>query len=79
MVPYISVYGRSGSGKSVVVRFVCDNIDGISYRFVNLRQAKTVFGAANLILAELGVSGLKSAQGINLAVENIFFNQLPFY
>jgi len=71
VVPYISVFGRSGSGKSVVVRFVCDNIDGISYRFVNLRQAKTVFGAANLILAELGVSSLKSAQGINLAVENI--------
>jgi cell division control protein 6 len=71
VVPYVSVYGRSGSGKSVVVRFVCDNIDEISYSFVNLRQAKTVFGAANLILAELGVSNLKSAQGINLAVDVI--------
>lgn len=71
VVPYVSVYGRSGSGKSVVVRFVCDNIKEISYRFVNLRQAKTVFGAANLILAELGESNLKSAQGINLAVDAI--------
>jgi len=71
VVPYVSVYGRSGSGKSVVVRFVCDNIDKISYSFVNLRQAKTVFGAANLILAELGVSNLKNAQGINLAVDAI--------
>jgi archaeal cell division control protein 6 len=71
VVPYVSVYGRSGSGKSVVVRFVCDNIDEISYGFVNLRQVKTVFGAANLILAELGVSNLKSAQGINLAVDAI--------
>ncbi|MBI3638990.1 MAG: AAA family ATPase [Thaumarchaeota archaeon] len=71
VVPYVSVYGRSGSGKSVVIRFVCDNIDGISFSFVNLRQAKTVFGAANLILAELGVSNLKSAQGINLAVDVI--------
>lgn len=71
VVPYVSVYGRSGSGKSVVVKFVCDNIDDISYRFVNLRQAKTVFGAANLILAELGILALKSAQGINLAIDAI--------
>lgn len=71
VVPYISVYGRSGSGKSVVVRFICQNIDEISYCFVNLRQAKTVFGAANLILAELGIPNLSSAQGINLAVDTI--------
>lgn len=70
VVPYISVYGRSGAGKSSVVRFVCDNID-ISNCFVNLRQAKTVFGAANLILGELGVSSLKSAQGINSAIDTI--------
>ncbi len=71
VVPYISVYGRSGSGKSSVVRFVCNNIDDISYSFVNLRQAKTVFGAANLILADLGIPNLKSAQGINLVVDII--------
>ena len=70
MVPLISVYGRSGAGKSTVVRFVCENLD-ISYFFVNLRRAKTVFGAANLILAELGQSNLKSAQGLNFAVEKI--------
>ena len=71
VVPYVSIYGRSGSGKSSVVRFVCDNIDEIFCAFVNLRQAKTVFGAANLILGELGVESLKSAQGINLAVDTI--------
>ena len=71
VVPYVSIYGRSGSGKSSVVRFVCDNIDEIFCSFVNLRQAKTVFGAANLILGELGVESLKSAQGINLAVDVI--------
>jgi archaeal cell division control protein 6 len=71
VVPYISIYGRSGAGKSVVVRFVCHSLDDISYIFVNLRQAKTVFGAANLILAELGRENLKSAQGINLAVDAI--------
>lgn len=71
VVPFISVYGRSGSGKSVIVRFVCENLGEISYAFVNLRQAKTVFGAANLILGELGAPSLKSAQGINLAIEKL--------
>lgn len=71
VVPFIAVYGRSGSGKSTIVKFVCENLDGISSCFVNLRKARTVFGSANLILAELGEPNLKSAQGINLAVERI--------
>lgn len=70
-VPFISVYGRSGSGKSTLVRFVCENLDNISYIFVNLRKAKTVFGCANQILAELGQPNLKSAQGLNAAFEKI--------
>jgi archaeal cell division control protein 6 len=71
VVPFIAVYGRSGSGKSTIIKFVCENLDGISHCFVNLRKARTVFGCANLILAELGEPNLKSAQGINLAVEKI--------
>src|SRR5918992_5122823 len=72
VVPLISVYGRSGSGKSTIVKFVCENLDeDISYAFVNLRKARTVFGCANLILTELGQPSLKSAQGINIAIEQI--------
>lgn len=71
VVPFISVYGRSGSGKSTIVRFVCENLKEISYCFVNLRKAKTIFGSANLILAELGQPSLKNAQGINTAIEQI--------
>jgi cell division control protein 6 len=71
VVPFISVYGRSGSGKSTIVRYVCENLDCISYRFVNLRKARTVFGCANAIIGEFGVSNLKSAQGVNAAVERI--------
>lgn len=72
MVPVISVYGRSGSGKSTVVKFVCENLDDIiSFRFVNLRKSKTIFGCANLILSELGSDPLKSAEGLNRAVELI--------
>src|SRR5918999_1082998 len=72
VVPFISVYGRSGSGKSTIVKFVCENLDeDISYAFVNLRKARTVFGCANLILTELGQPSLKSKQGINTAIEQI--------
>jgi archaeal cell division control protein 6 len=72
VVPFVSVYGRSGSGKSTIVKFVCENLDeDISYAFVNLRKARTVFGCANLILTELGHPTLKSAQGINTAIEQI--------
>jgi archaeal cell division control protein 6 len=79
VVPFVSVYGRSGSGKSTIVKFVCENLDdgddgdagGISYAFVNLRKARTVFGCANLILTELGQPSIKSAQGINTAIEQI--------
>jgi cell division control protein 6 len=73
VVPFVSVYGRSGSGKSTVVKFVCENLDNedISYAFVNLRKARTVFGCANLILTELSLPSLKSAQGINTAIEQI--------
>src|SRR5918993_4894640 len=73
VVPFVSVYGRSGSGKSMIVKFVCENLndEDISYAFVNLRKARTVFGCANLILTELGQSSLKSAQGINTAIQHI--------
>jgi archaeal cell division control protein 6 len=72
VVPFVSVYGRSGSGKSMIVKFVCENLDeDISYAFVNLRKARTVFGCANLILTELGQPSLKSAQGINTGIEQI--------
>jgi len=66
VVPLISVYGRSGSGKSTIVRFVCENLD-LDFCYVDLRKAKTVFGCINLILSEMGHQNLKSAQGINVA------------
>ena len=72
VVSNISVYGRSGSGKSTVVRFVCQNIDDLAATaFVNLRKARTVFGCANLILSELGSESLKSADGINKVVDKM--------
>ncbi|MFI5415796.1 MAG: Cdc6/Cdc18 family protein, partial [Nitrososphaerales archaeon] len=71
IAPVISAYGRSGSGKSTVVRFVCDGLDEIAYRFVNLRKSRTIFGAANLILGELGQPSLKSANGLGQVIQKI--------
>lgn len=71
VVPFVSVYGRSGSGKTTLVKFVCENLDDTSYCFVNLRKARTIFGCANLILAELDRPTLKSAQGIQSVIDKI--------
>jgi cell division control protein 6 len=71
-VPLVSIYGRSGSGKSTVVKFVCQNISDIaSSAFVNLRKSKTIFGCANLILSELGGEPLKSAEGLHKVIDKI--------
>lgn len=71
VVPLVSIYGRSGSGKSTLIRYVCEALDELKLCFVNLREAKTVFNASNLILAELGGSDLKSAQGTSIALQKI--------
>ena len=70
VVPFISVYGRSGVGKSTLVRFVCENL-GVKYVYVNLRMAKTVFGCINLILSELQQPNVQSSQGLNIGIERI--------
>jgi len=71
VVPLVSIFGRSGTGKSTLVKFVCKYIPEVKLCFVNLRKAKTVFGGANLILNSLGQPSLKSAQGMNQAMETI--------
>jgi cell division control protein 6 len=52
--PFIFVYGRTGSGKSIVVRSVCEHLQSrIIYRIVNLRGASTLYGAAVLMVKAL--------------------------
>ncbi len=71
VVPLVSIYGRSGTGKSTLVRHVCNHLPEIKLCFVNLRKAKTVFGGVNLILNELDQPSLTSAQGMNLGMQKI--------
>jgi len=68
-VPLISVCGRSGSGKSTIVKSVCDNVENLAcFVYVNLRKANTIFGCMNLILSQFDVSSLKNAEGTNKAI-----------
>ena len=71
VVPLVSIYGRSGTGKSTLVRHVCNYLPEIKLCFVNLRKAKTVFGGVNLILNELDQPSLPSAHGMNLGMQKI--------
>lgn len=72
LVPFVSVYGRSGSGKSTVLRLVCKAISDIAETaFVNLRKSKSVFGCANAILCELDQESIKSAYGLGRIIDEI--------
>ncbi|MEX2191972.1 MAG: AAA family ATPase [Nitrosarchaeum sp.] len=71
VVPLVSIYGRSGTGKSTLVKYVCNYITEVELCFANLRKAKTVFGTINLILNQLDQPSLASAQGMNLGLEKI--------
>ncbi|MDF2425918.1 MAG: AAA family ATPase, partial [Nitrosopumilus sp.] len=71
VVPLLSIYGRSGTGKSTIMRHVCNYIPEIKLCFANLRKAKTVFGGVNLILNELDQPSLTSAQGMNNGMQKI--------
>ena len=61
VAPFVFVYGRTGSGKSTVVKFVCGRLP-VEHRMVNLRKARTVFGCAGLIHEELGGGEAKRGQ-----------------
>lgn len=71
VVPLVSVYGRSGSGKSTITKFVCENFDEVTHGIVNLRKAKTIFGAANHIISALDGVVSKSAEGLDVSMNRI--------
>ena len=71
MVPFISVYGRSGSGKTTIVQHICHEFDEADHVFVNLRRARTIFSATNLILEKLGLEAMKSSKGNKIPFEKM--------
>lgn len=71
VVPFVSVYGRSGSGKTTVIQHVCSELKEAEYVLVNLRRARTVFGATNLILGDLGLETLKGSKETAMPFEKM--------
>ncbi|NHH96808.1 hypothetical protein DYY66_2184 [Candidatus Nitrosotalea sp. FS] len=71
VVPFISVYGRSGSGKTTIVKHVCKEFSESEHEFVNLRRTRTVFGATNLVLASLGLEPMKGSGGNKIPFEKM--------
>jgi archaeal cell division control protein 6 len=71
VVPFISVYGRSGSGKTTIVQHVCSELKDVDFILANLRRASTVFGSLNLILAGLGLNAVKGSQGTAVSFSKI--------
>ena len=71
VVPFISIYGRSGSGKTTVVKHVCKEFSEADHEFVNLRRVRTVFGAMNLVLASLGLEPMKGSSGNKIPFEKM--------
>ena len=72
LIPFLSIIGRSGTGKTTITKLICESLQNhASYSFVNLRKSKTIFGCANLMLTELDGARVKPSEGINEAVDRI--------
>ena len=72
LVPFVSLYGSSGTGKSILIKPLCVCIGDIaSFSFVNFRKAGSIFGCANLIVTELDCKPVKHHEGISSAIDLI--------
>lgn len=52
------------------MKFVCEHLP-LAYKIVNLRQVRSVFGYASLILEELGGEPVKSPHDTEVAVDRM--------
>jgi cell division control protein 6 len=71
--PVIRVFGRPGTGKTVVVRNVLQGFqdyrgDVFRFFYVNLKKCRTVFSAANALLS--GICG--KVVPVNLGLDSVF-------
>ena len=72
--PMVRVFGRPGTGKTVLVRSVLERFSrfygeaGFRFYYLNLKGCKTVFSAANAVLSALSGRRLP----VNLGVDRVF-------
>ena len=67
--PTVSVYGPPGTGKTLTTRRVCHEFaerhEQVAVEYVNLKECRTLFRAANEILYELTGERKKAYQGLD--------------
>jgi len=73
----ISVYGPPGNGKTLVVRKVCEEFEesqGGKFRvlYVNLGEARTVFGCGNRLVSALGGRWMHGRHGLDGVMEEFW-------
>jgi archaeal cell division control protein 6 len=72
----VSIYGPPGTGKTMTTRRICrefaDRNDDVAVEYVNLKECRTLFSAANEILFELGGEKVGSHEGLDGAFEEIW-------
>lgn len=78
----VSIYGPPGTGKTITTRRVCqefaERTDSFAFEYINLKECRSLFSAANEILLE--VAGMKKGayEGLDGVFEGIW-NALETY
>ena len=74
--PTVSVYGPPGTGKTLTTRRVCeafaDRHDAVAVEYVNLKECRTLFSAANEICFELAGEKKGAYEGLDGVFEGIW-------
>jgi orc1/cdc6 family replication initiation protein len=72
----VSIYGPPGTGKTLTTRRVCEEfaarIDQVAVEYVNLKECRTLFSAANEILFELTGTKKGAYEGLDGVFEGIW-------
>ncbi|MFC4438568.1 MULTISPECIES: Cdc6/Cdc18 family protein [Natrialbaceae] len=80
--PTVSIYGPPGTGKTLTTRRVCREFatrhDRVAAEYVNLKECRTLFSAANEILFELTGAKKGAYEGLDGVFEGIW-NALEAY
>jgi archaeal cell division control protein 6 len=74
--PTVSIYGPPGTGKTLTTRRVCREFatrqDAVAIEYVNLKECRTLFSAANEILVELAGEKKGAYEGLDGVFEGIW-------